>query len=180
MPRLFIGLELPDTLTEALLSLHCDIPGARWQSAGQLHLTLCFTGNVDDATAQAVQQCLARVEAARFDIALQRIGCQGNPHHPRTLWTGVTPRAPLAALNQRIGAQLEAIGLPPDTRRYRPHVTLARFRKNAGSVADFLAANADQAWPPFTVTEFTLFQSTLSPEGSHYNVVERFALVPED
>lgn len=176
MPRLFIGLELPDTVTNTLLSLHRTITGARWQSAEQLHLTLRFIGQVDDAMAQAIHQTLTRVEAARFDIALQRISCQGNPNHPRTLWAGVRPTAPLVTLHSEIGNQLSTVGLTPENRRYRPHVTLARFRKNAASVANFLAAHGDLDLPAFTVTHFTLFKSTVSQDGSRYDVIERYPL----
>lgn len=47
MPRLFFGLEIPESIKTSLLKVKTDIKGARWQSKTQLHLTLTFLGEVE-------------------------------------------------------------------------------------------------------------------------------------
>ena len=49
MTRLFVALELPDAVRRRLETLRGGVPGARWQSAEQMHLTLRFIGEVDGA-----------------------------------------------------------------------------------------------------------------------------------
>jgi len=38
--RLFVALEMPETVRERLLTLQGGVPGARWAGDGQMHLTL--------------------------------------------------------------------------------------------------------------------------------------------
>ena len=47
MPRLFFGLEIPESIKTSVLTVKTDINGARWQSEAQLHLTLAFLGEVE-------------------------------------------------------------------------------------------------------------------------------------
>ncbi len=51
-----------------------------------------------------------------------------------------------------------AAGLPPETRTFRPHVTLARLRGvRERDVATFLQHNGGFHTRPFSVTEFVLY-----------------------
>ena len=52
MPRIFTGLEIPDSVTQALTMLRGGLPGARWIDPENYHLTLRFIGDVDDQTAR--------------------------------------------------------------------------------------------------------------------------------
>ena len=49
MPRLFIAVDIPETIKKNLESMFFGIPGARWVSLDQLHLTVRFIGDVDGA-----------------------------------------------------------------------------------------------------------------------------------
>ena len=59
MIRLFVALALPDTVTGSLLLLERGVPGARWATREQLHLTLRFIGEVDGRDAAAIDDALA-------------------------------------------------------------------------------------------------------------------------
>ncbi len=176
MPRLFVGLELPDPVLELLLEMRQDIAGARWQNANQLHLTLAFIGNVEDATADSIRAGLHCLAADSFQLQLQGVGRFGSAEHPRNLWVGVSPEAPLVAIHGQVQSILKAAGLAPDDRPYKPHVTLARMGRNAGPTDAFLARFADVRSPPFTVEQISLFRSTLTHEGSVYEVMQRIPL----
>jgi 2'-5' RNA ligase len=184
MSRLFVGLELPDFIVAQLLTLRMDIAGARWQSAGQLHLTMNFIGNADDELLAAIIQNLrdpqpaehVSPQTAPLRLTLGNPGFFGSPDAPKNLWLDAGPHAPLAALHGEVEKRLAALGLQREARRFRPHVTLARLGKKCDSIAPFLARFADFRSPVFEVRNLSLFESTLSNKGSTYRVIGRFPL----
>ncbi|WP_166258515.1 RNA 2',3'-cyclic phosphodiesterase [Marinobacter salicampi] len=183
MQRLFIGLELPRIILQQLLALREEIPGARWQSAQQLHLTLCFIGNADAELTEQINSYMNALETAAFSLSLQGLGYFGPVHKPRALWLGAKPAASLIGLQKEVEHRLSALGLAPDTRPYQPHVTLARFSRNSpelspGTVKSFLARHEDYRSPVFEVACASLFRSNPGPAGSLYEVIERFDLSP--
>lgn len=176
MPRLFTALALPDALRDALAGLRTGIPGARWLEPEQLHLTLRFVGEVDGAQARDVLAALAQVDSPAFDVALQGVGQFGDKH-PHTLWAGVAPSEPLLRLAAKIEQALQRAGFPPETRRYTPHVTLARLRSpSPARVAEFLSAQGLFRAPPFRAHEFVLFSSHLGQGGPIYTAEAHIAL----
>ncbi|GAB4146318.1 MAG: RNA 2',3'-cyclic phosphodiesterase [Sphingomonadales bacterium] len=174
MPRLFVGLELPEPIKQRLLLAQGGVIGARWQSVDQLHLTLRFIGDVDGRTADDVDAALTALRFSRFGLRLQGVGAFGRPGQPRVLWAGVEPRAPLLRLHNKIDHGLVKMGLPPEERRFDPHVTLARFGGRGGPIDAFLAANGDFAAGPFEIEYVSLFTSSLGRGGAHYDVVGRY------
>src|SRR5437763_15223563 len=142
MLRLFVGIELPAALRLRLSLLCTGLPGARWVDPGNLHLTLRFIGEVDEGMASDIDAALARVRARRFAVTLAGAGCFGGDK-PRQLWIGVDANDLLLQLRDRIESALRRAGVPADTRRYSPHVTLARLKQVAvPQLQEFLAAHA--------------------------------------
>jgi 2'-5' RNA ligase len=174
MLRLFVGLELPPLIRERLLGQMGGIPGARWQTDDQLHLTLRFIGNVEEHLANDIDLALQGVDFTPFTLGLDGTGLFGTLKKPRLVWAGVSPTAPLVALERKLEAALVRVGLPAETRKYSPHITLARLDRNANRIDRFLEASGDltsQHWP---VDHFTLFRSHLGHNGAHYEVLERY------
>lgn len=176
MPRLFLALEIPASIKQGLLRVQAPIAGARWQTESQLHLTLLFLGNVHEETVPGVCDALRAIPLAGFELQVRGVGCFGRPQAPRNLWAGVHPEAPLAALHTRSKERLVHLGFAFEQRPFRPHITLARFKKTPGSVQALLADHGDDSFGAFAVDEFALLQSTQGRSGSAYTVVERFAL----
>ena len=71
MPRLFIGVEIPSDIARALDLLRGGLPGARWITPDNYHLTLRFIGDVDDVIAQEVALLLGRVRRGAFELHLE-------------------------------------------------------------------------------------------------------------
>ncbi len=177
MPRLFFGLEIDPTIKDRLLAIRSPVAGARWQTAAQLHLTLAFVGGVSEAQVDAVHRAGEAVSMAPFRIAVQGIGAFGKPERPRNLWAGVTPEQPVATLHRLLFEALAREGFEREDRRFRPHITLSRFRQPAGSVTHLLAQYGQAAFGEMVVSRFALFQSTPDHQGSRYTAVARFPLV---
>jgi len=165
MLRLFVGIALPPELKLRLSLLCVGVPEARWVDAGNFHLTLRFIGEVDEGMASDIDAALMRIAAPRFALALAGVGHFGT----HSLWAGVEKSTPLLQLQSKVESALQRMGLPAETRRYAPHVTLARLRPPLGDhVRAFLAGNALYRSEPFEVDQFSLIASYLTKSGAIY------------
>ena len=174
MLRLFVAIRPPAQIRDRLIAVQGGVEGARWQDDAQLHLTVRFIGDVDARTGDDIIMALSSLRAAPFDIALSSVGSFAHKGRIDTLWAGVSPHEALASLHKKVDHVLVRAGLSPESRAYRPHITLARGRM--GSVDAFLTANAALGSPPFTVSHFGLHESTLGSGGARYTLVERWPL----
>lgn len=176
MHRLFVAIRPPAPIREKLLSIMGGIEGVRWQNDAQLHLTLRFIGEVDRHRGQDVAAALGGVGGARFSISLNSVGVFDRRGKVDALWAGVTPHDDLRALHNKVDRTCQAVGIAPDQRAYLPHITLARMNHRSGPPNDFLSLHAGLSSAPFTVEQFSLFESELGRQGAVYHLVERYSL----
>ena len=171
MFRLFIAIDLPPEIKESLLAIGGGVPGARWLTAEQLHLTLKFVGEVDGGVFQDVINALGEVASEPFELTLKGVGHFPPRREPEVLWVGVAKNERLVQLRNRIESALARIGLARETRKFAPHVAIARLRDaHIERVARYLAENSLLRINGFPVTEFALFSSVLASEGALHQV----------
>jgi RNA 2',3'-cyclic 3'-phosphodiesterase len=168
MLRLFVGIGFPPELKLRLSLLCSGIPKARWVDPGNLHLTLRFIGEISEDVAADVDEALARLRARRFALQLAGTGVFGGDR-PRSLWVAVERSPELVTLHDKIEQALTRAGLPPEPRKFSPHVTLARLHNPpVDKVAEFLAAHAGFRTEPLAVDAFSLIASYPTKAGSVY------------
>jgi 2'-5' RNA ligase len=176
MIRLFAAVEIPERIRLQLSLLQGGIPGARWTPTENMHLTLRFIGEVDQAVARDIDDMLADLRERAFTLSLKGVGEFGRKDG-RALWAGVSNSEALQHLAAKIESALQRMGLPAETRKYSPHVTLARLRDVPMSeIQTFLATHALFKSPPFEVTEFALFSSHQTGKGSRYRIESVYPL----
>ncbi|HET6521839.1 MAG TPA: RNA 2',3'-cyclic phosphodiesterase [Geminicoccaceae bacterium] len=182
MPRLFVALDLPDTAKRQLepLTGGLALPDVRWLPPEQWHLTLRFIGEVEGGVLYDVGEALAEVPGRPFDLRLKGIGHFPPRGEPKVLWAGVERNAELTALKRRIDRALRDAGLPPDPRRFAPHVSLARFRQlpPPNRLGAYLMRHSLFQGEPFPVSGFRLYSSVLRPDGPVHAVEAEYDLVP--
>lgn len=177
MPRLFVALDLPERVRDGLSDISGELPGADWVYSEQYHLTLRFLGEVDHEAFLSVRAGLGGVSARSFHVALKGIGLFPLRGAPDTLWAGVARNEALASLRHKIESALGRQGIPPDTRKFFPHVTLARVRSCQEEwIGRYVAENALFSFPEIPVQGFNLYSSRLTPEGSVYTLEESYPL----
>ncbi|MGY4398867.1 2'-5' RNA ligase [Sphingomonas sp. UYAg733] len=179
MHRLFVALRLPPTIREALDLIMDGVPDARWQDDEQLHLTLRYVGKVDRHMAEDVAVTLSGIRAQPLVLRLSGVGRFDPQSGNDSLWAGVGPHEPLAALHRKIDHALVRCGLPPEGRAYRPHITLARLSKRAGrqiETREWLVAHAALTSEPFTLEQFILYESHLDSDDTRYEPIGRWPL----
>lgn len=173
--RLFVGLELPAPVKAALLAFMGGVAGARWQREDQLHLTLRFIGEVDRHQAQDIAAALGRVNIRPFTAELGEAGHFDHRGRVDTLWAGVRPAEPVAALARAVNQALAGAGIPPEPRAFLPHITLARGRGMGRGMM------GTTSWPQspvprlqWAVQGFALFESQMGKDGSDYAILARW------
>lgn len=177
MIRLFVGLALPEAVRDRLAPLGRGIPGARRVDPENMHLTLRFIGNVDDRMAADIDDALVRVRAPAFDMAIEGLGLFHKGRQPTMLWAGVARNPALEHLQGRVESATRRAGVPPETRRFTPHVTVARLRDaSRPRLAEMLAHHNLLRLPPFRVDHFVLFSSFLSHNGATYRAEAQYPL----
>jgi 2'-5' RNA ligase len=169
MIRLFVGLDLPWSVREPLALLGGGIPGARWVPIENYHLTLRFLGELPAYLAEEADHALAGVGAARFTLRLAGVGTFAKAGRDVALWVGVQRNPALDHLQNKIETAVQRAGLPPERRRFSPHVTLARLDGVPhAKLAAFVQAHNLFRCAPIEVDHFTLFSSRLGKEASAY------------
>jgi 2'-5' RNA ligase len=170
MPRLFTGVEIPSDIGQALAMLRGGLPGARWITPDNYHLTLRFIGDVDDMIAQEVALMLGRIRRGAFKLHLEGLTSFGG-RRPRAVVATVAPAPALLEVHAEQERLMRRIGLEPEGRKYLPHVTLARLRDSSSlNVAEYLSARGYFRTAAFPVSRFVLFSSRNSVGGGPYVV----------
>jgi 2'-5' RNA ligase len=164
MPRLFIAVDLPDTIKENLEFMSFGIPGAKWVRPEQLHLTVRFIGEVDGALFRDIKNILG-------------VGYFPPRGAPRVLWVGLEKSEPLLLLRKKIDSRLLRVGVAPEGRKFSAHITLARLKNTpVQKIVNFLSGNGLFSQEPFQVEDFKLYSSILSPKGAYHRVERIYPL----
>jgi RNA 2',3'-cyclic 3'-phosphodiesterase len=151
-----------------------------WIKPVNLHFTLKFLGDVP--ATESPQICRAIQEAVApftpFEIVACGAGAFPSMGRPRTLWLGVTDGAEqMELVFQAIERLLAQLGYPLEGRRFTPHLTLGRVRESSpgatNELAELLKKHAEFDAGDMTVSEVTVFSSTLRRDGPTYEVLSR-------
>jgi len=177
MIRLFAAVEVPPEIGRDLQHRQHGIPDARWRPLEALHITLRFFGETPENVARDLDEELNGIGGGPLEIVLSGAGSFGEGDDVRAVWAGVEENEALKLLASRCEAAARRAGLKPETRRYKPHVTLAYLKRpDPAKVAAWIADHNLLRSPPFRVTWFGLYSSRLSPEGSHYELEREYPL----
>lgn len=177
--RLFIAIDLPPELKQALAKLRCELPAARWVPAEQIHLTLAFLGEVEEASAWRLNTELTRIQLPSFTLTLTGPGCFPHRQRPRVLWVGVAPEAGLTNLVAAVQIAIRDCSLPVEERPFAAHITLGRLRFPAPREVGIFLDQPLPHLPLLPVEEFILFESRLHPQGVEHRPLTRFPLTAE-
>lgn len=179
MLRLFTALSIPEDIAETLRRRQSGLPGAKWRTAEQLHLTLAFHGEVDERAADDLAAELVRAATGGpFEIKLSGVGAFGAGHRLDAIWAGVAPSERLTVLAGRCRGAAERAGLKVEKREYRPHVTLAYLKPQTdpARVGAWIAGHNLLRSPPIRIDRFGLYSSVLTDDGSFYRLEQEYPL----
>lgn len=203
--RLFVGIWPPEPVIGVLcdaqrrLAQRAPSGAVRLTRRDQLHLTLCFLGEVDEGRVEGLVAVLRLGVATldRLSLAVEGLGVFPEQGAPRVIWAGL--RGDMDAL--RVVQALVVRWLGPfaqaeDRKPFHPHITLARAqgggRPRVGrwrdrgvdergrqedahgeprSLAAVVRALTIRATDPWPVVAVRLMRSDLGPDGARYEQV---------
>ena len=178
--RAFIGLPLPGDAKAALSRVQSGLSVGRAVAAENLHLTLAFLDDQPEAALAELDTELARITGPVAELRITGLDVPGGGK-ARLMFAVVAQDLSLVVLRNQVRAAVRAVGISLPRERFRPHVTLARFRprKAPGEMErlhGFMAASGGFSLPGFSVSEFLLYRSTLTPDGPRYEALARYPL----
>jgi 2'-5' RNA ligase len=168
--RVFFALWPDDAVRQELARAGKLLQGAcggRATRAENLHLTLVFLGDVQRHRLDALREAAAAVRAPACALPLERLGWF---RRNRVAWAGPVHTPPeVLELVGNLEAALRQARFRFDARPFEAHITLVR----KGLCGEELPPIATIRW---TVREFVLVESELSPGGSIYRISGRWPL----
>ncbi|GGZ64143.1 RNA 2',3'-cyclic phosphodiesterase [Streptomyces subrutilus] len=180
--RVFIALAPPDDAKEelaaALRPAYAAYPLMRWNRIEDWHVTLAFLGEVPVATVPLLRPPLAALAASGRPVRLDLRG--GGHFGERVLWSGIGGDLEgLHLLASEVRAVVKECGIPFEDRPLRPHLTLARARRNdAASAVDAAAGLAGFTGRRWSAERLHLVGSNIGrgPGPIHYRDIQAWPL----
>jgi RNA 2',3'-cyclic 3'-phosphodiesterase len=177
--RLFTAIDIPGETLSALsgfLDTLRPVGKLRWSRIENLHITTKFIGDWDEHRLPELITELSTVKAAAIPVRVDGVGWFPNPHHPSALFA--VAAGEFGGLVSETNAACERLGIQPETRPFKPHVTLARVDSIAGvaEVRKAIATAGSLDFGQFAARSFALFESKMGPGRSIYTKLKEFPL----
>jgi 2'-5' RNA ligase len=187
--RSFIAIELPDELKAELVQLEArlksvDQPFVKWVDPYSIHMTLKFLGNVSASSIGEITRAME--EATRgvssFNLQVGDLGVFPNLRRVQVAWVGLSGEIDkIARLQQRIESSLTPLGFTPESRKFVPHLTLARVRNQASlnerqRLGELIASTSFKAVHNIKVDSISLMKSQLTRQGAIYSRISSAGL----
>lgn len=125
--RLFISINFDEKTKENILLVQkrLRILGkGRFASPNNLHLTLAFLGEVPEERLQELEILMDEIVVPEMQLTFCEVGTFRN--ESELWWIGIRQNEKLMQLQSELVAKLKVAGFTPDSKRFRPHITIAR------------------------------------------------------
>jgi 2'-5' RNA ligase len=170
--RLFVALDVPPPVRAALAGWCARVApqGVRRVAPENLHITLAFLGSCARAEGDAVAAVPATLAGSAKVGTLATAGALWlPPRRPGVLTVAIAPDEGLGALRAAlVDALREAIAFEPESRPFRPHITVGRVARGARVPADPLDPPPAQA---FAAQALTVYRSHTGGGGARYEAL---------
>jgi len=177
--RLFIAIDLPEQAKESIEKIKLElkgIKGIKQVAKENIHLTLKFLGEIDDAKVKDITKALESVKFKPFKICISKMGFFPSEQRIQVVWADAEPAEPLLELKKMIDKALPSF---KDDHPFKTHITFARIKYiehdfDKKKIID-MVKNKKLDKAEFLVDKFKLYKSDLTPAGPVYEVVKEFS-----
>jgi len=171
--RLFIAVPVPGNIRENVATLGKEIAqgGVVPVKPGNMHMTLKFIGEADEAKLADIGERLGMIRFTPFPCTVRGVGVFPSEHYIKVVWAGAESGGGLEALAKGVMEAMQAYDGHEE--RFSAHLTMARVKRRVDLKA-FLEKHRNNEFGSFTVSSFQLIRSELKPEGPEYTVMANF------
>ncbi|MCS7225414.1 MAG: RNA 2',3'-cyclic phosphodiesterase [Gloeomargarita sp. SKYB31] len=178
--RTFLAIPPDSAAWEYLTIYHARLTAqawsgqVRWVKPEQWHLTVRFLGNLFPTQVETLIASLNQeLSSSALSLTLTQPSFFPNQRRPRVIACCVPTTEGLQNLVNCIENCVQAVGLLPEKRPFRGHITLGRLRDNATLPANMIDGEHCIDWRANTLV---LYQSTLTAQGSYYQALASWSL----
>lgn len=178
--RVFVGLKISlyEEIQPAIVDLRQAFAntqgGLRPATRENLHLTLKFLGSVDESDLPKIDSIISEAASRhpRMHLNFAGIGLFKN-----SIWVGVKENLFLRTLALDLNHVFVSVGVFPDRKLYVPHVTVARFDRNAKfTLTPLMEKYVGHEWGFLEVSEILLYKSETLSKGARYSILNSYKL----
>jgi 2'-5' RNA ligase len=189
MIRLFIALNIPEEIKEKIIYLRNSVIqnpfDNKWEPEKKLHLTLKFIGEVGDNLVDPIKDEISFIsDYSSFTCAFTKFGFFYSGGKPSILWLGLKINSEIFNLVSDLNNKLIKLGIEPEKRNFKPHLTLMRIRKKIDKNFIYEFENSKLPEAEFTADSVSLIKSELQsylPDGkaggSKYTKIKNYYLM---
>lgn len=176
-----ISRKVVSSLERLVESERNRFPRARWVQTANLHLTLRFLGETSEQVLSGMATDLSASLARfpHFTLDCRGVGFFPSSRRPRVFWVGVfNPPAALVQIHEEIESIARRHGFEAETRKFSPHLTLARFREPRFDprFAEIEKELEEHQFGASRIREVAMYKSILRPQGAEHQVLHKFLL----
>jgi len=181
MSRLFVAIKIPDDVTNNLLNVCHKLADThlefKWEQPEKVHVTLKFIGEVEERfVAQITQELYFIRNYNSFIFSVAKFGFFFRNGEPRILWAGLKTDESIHKLVEELNIRLSIFSVPIEKRKFEPHLTLLRIKKNPGN--EFINKFKEHSFEDMTFksNQIKLIKSELSHSGARYSDIKKYDL----
>lgn len=159
-------------------------PSAAWEHPADYHLTLRFLGGMPREQLQVWTERFAAdpwPQVAPLSLSWQGSGCFPKGREGHVLWLGLAAASVrLFALQEALEERVRELGLRPETRPYRPHLTVARCRPADRELLQAWTEATTPSWGPQLCKAYELMKRRGGAALPLYETLQIFPLTEQD
>jgi 2'-5' RNA ligase len=180
--RLFIATSLAPDIRHKIdsllqkLSTSIGREQVKWVNVSGMHVTMKFLGETPADEVVLIRGSMDQIASLHspIQITIENLGCYPNKRKPRVIWVGIREDSgALEALHSQLEQGMQELGFPKEKRRFHPHLTLGRVRRQiTGAVLKDLADRIKRIPDPIIgqqyIENLSLIKSEPKPNGPVY------------
>lgn len=161
--RLFTAITFPQSIVEQLQKLQPKPDkNIRITPPEKLHLTLNFFGNADLGQVKtSLKQIDIQTAIQPLRLTVERLGKSSSSGRGTIIWAEIQNNPQLEVLQTQINTVLVDHGLAVDSRKFKPHITLARCKKGTPreAIDKIIQQQIPDAMADISINDFGLYNS---------------------
>ncbi len=182
MTRLFVALDIPEEIKTKIISIrNSAVPDPlnyKWEKPEKLHLTLKFIGEIENNLVEEIKSELDFISGYNpLQCSFTKFGFFFSRGKPVILWLDLRINPEIFDLVQELNNKLIKFGIESEKRKFKPHLTLLRIKKNVDENFINSYENCKLPETEFSTDSVSLIKSELHSISSRYTKIKNYNLM---